>query len=97
MKQIKLLFILMVLPFIGCQNDKCDELGVYTEVEHIYTQRTDGSYQVNILENNKGTMGYCQCWNLKNEKDSIWENRINEANPILQEVMLRNPNEYNCF
>ena len=100
MKQIKLLFILMVLPFIGCQENQCDEIRTYDEIEYHYAQRTDGTYQVSILGSDFGIMGYCQCYDLKNEKDSIFKARLSEAklsNPGLYEVMERNQNQYNCF
>lgn len=100
MKLGKYLVLLVALFMVGCQENQCDELRTYDEIEYYYTQRTDGSYQVNIMNTDFGIMGYCQCYDLKNEKDSIFKARLDEAqllNPGLYEVMLRNPNEYNCF
>ena len=97
MNGLKLVGIVTILFLIGCQEDRCDEIRMYDEVEHSYTQKTDGTYQVNILKKNKGAMGYCDCYRLKNENDSIWEAKLEGAIEPLQNVMLRNPNEYNCF
>ena len=100
MKQLKLVVLLAVLFIVGCQENQCDELRTYDEIEYHYTQRTDGSYQVNIMNTDFGIMGYCQCYDLKNEKDSIFKVRLSEvklSNPGLYEVMERNQNQYNCF
>jgi hypothetical protein len=97
MKGLKLVGVMMILFLIGCQEDKCDEIVMRYDVEHIYIQRTDGSYQVNIKEIRQGAVGYCQCWELKNENDSLWEVDVAAANPTLRVVMENNPNECNCF
>ena len=100
MKQLKLVALALVIFMTGCKENKCDEIRMYDEIEHYYTQRTDGTYQVNILSNGFDSMDLCQCQDLKNEKDSIFEARLDEAkllNPGLYEVMLRNQNQYNCF
>ena len=100
MKQLKLVVLLSVLFMAGCQENKCDELRTYDEIEYHYTQRTDGTYQVNIMNTDFGIMGYCQCYDIKNEKDSIFKARLSEvkvSNPGLYDVMLRNQNQYNCF
>ena len=100
MKQLKLVVLSAVLFMAGCQENKCDELRTYDEIEYHYTQRTDGTYQVNIMNTDFGIMGYCQCYDIKNEKDSIFKARLSEvkvSNPGLYDVMLRNQNQYNCF